>query len=72
MVLSVLVAFKHQVRTGVSYIRYQFFPASFLSFVAGGLLENLLQCSNAQKEDFDLVPYGDSFLEIKLTEKTLR
>ena len=62
MVLSVLGAFKYQVRTETGHIRYQLFPASFLSFVAGGLLENLLQCSNAQKEDFDLVPDGDSFL----------
>ena len=50
----------------MDYIRQQFFPTSFLGRIASGLLENLLQRSDAQTEDFDLVPDGGSFLEINL------
>jgi len=71
MVSSVLGGSEHPVRTEIDYIPQQFFPASFLHLIAGGLLENLLKRSGAQTEDFNLVPDGGGFLEISLSEETL-
>jgi len=56
----------------IDYIRYEFFPACFLGLIASALLENLLQRSGAETEDFDLVPDGGSFLETNLSEETLQ
>lgn len=69
MVLKLLKGPQHTARTQADYAPQQFFPTSLLSFIASGLLKNLLQKGNARTEDFYLALNGCSFLEMDFLEE---